>query len=225
MLTYSKHCKHCGNQYMYQASGNGCLNTYNDENYCPECKKAIIDTLNKIPIKFVEKWKKINDINYNEFLKPIKDDYLKNKEEKDKTFKEKYGVNSLANSFKIVHSVDSSNNKVEEYYKDWCYYHVEWDEKNPDNKTIYCMYEFNVLDYTYNDKWYYDIKEKYIPCSCMSLTKFEDISVKPMSQPSFIPLYLELTQYPFNIKNVDDILNEYNGIKSTSISKDLKNKL
>ncbi|MDE6284142.1 MAG: hypothetical protein K2M17_00130 [Bacilli bacterium] len=47
MLHYYKRCKFCGKVYSYQASGYGCLEPTNDENYCPECKSIILDALEK----------------------------------------------------------------------------------------------------------------------------------------------------------------------------------
>ena len=47
-------CKHCQIKYSWQASGNWNLNTpedYNDSEYCPDCKKTIVDALSKIPKK------------------------------------------------------------------------------------------------------------------------------------------------------------------------------
>ena len=53
------YCKNCGFKYSWQASGNYSLDTpeeYNDREYCPECKKAIIDALAPIEKKSIIKW-------------------------------------------------------------------------------------------------------------------------------------------------------------------------
>lgn len=54
------YCKNCGEVYKWQASGNHWeLDTpeeYNDREYCPECKKVIIDALAKIEKKSIVKW-------------------------------------------------------------------------------------------------------------------------------------------------------------------------
>lgn len=47
-----KRCNHCGSKYYYQGSGEGCLEPVNDPKYCKDCKKAIIDALDKIVVKF-----------------------------------------------------------------------------------------------------------------------------------------------------------------------------
>lgn len=49
-------CKHCGDEYTHQWSGNyDAVDTpkeYRDQDYCPECKKAIVEALKEIPVKF-----------------------------------------------------------------------------------------------------------------------------------------------------------------------------
>lgn len=48
-------CIHCGIMYSYQASGSHwSLSTpeqFNDKEYCPDCKEAILEALYKIPVK------------------------------------------------------------------------------------------------------------------------------------------------------------------------------
>jgi len=53
-----QYCKNCGAEYKWQASGSNWEvdRTYNDHEYCPECKKAIIEALVKIPKKSELKW-------------------------------------------------------------------------------------------------------------------------------------------------------------------------
>lgn len=52
MIHYIQQCKHCGARYTYQASGQGCFDKYNNREYCPDCYKAILDALAKIPVKY-----------------------------------------------------------------------------------------------------------------------------------------------------------------------------
>lgn len=61
MRTTISRCIHCGKTYTYQLSGYPQLNEYNDEHYCPECKKAIMEALSKIPKKFDRKWRSLKD--------------------------------------------------------------------------------------------------------------------------------------------------------------------
>lgn len=61
MRTTISRCIHCGTTYTYQLSGYPQLNEYNDEHYCPECKKAIVEALSKIPKKFDRKWRTLKE--------------------------------------------------------------------------------------------------------------------------------------------------------------------
>lgn len=82
MKTYKTRCKHCGREYTFQASGEGCLDNYNDKDYCPTCKKAIVDALSKVPKKFVGIYKEIPlDNNLLPIFKEIKEE-----DEKDRGF-------------------------------------------------------------------------------------------------------------------------------------------
>lgn len=80
MKTYITRCKHCGMEYTFQASGEGCFDNYNDRDYCPTCKKAIVDALNKEPKKFVGRYKEIPlDNNLLSTFKEIKEEDEKNR--------------------------------------------------------------------------------------------------------------------------------------------------
>lgn len=79
-------CKHCHIMYEWQASGEYCLKTpqeYNDADYCPECKKAIIDALNAIPVKNSLVWERVTDISFPE-MKAMIDGYEEKLREKNK---------------------------------------------------------------------------------------------------------------------------------------------
>lgn len=54
MDIYSKRCKHCGIEYLFQASGEGCLERPESANYCGECQTVIDEALKKIPVKEVK---------------------------------------------------------------------------------------------------------------------------------------------------------------------------
>jgi hypothetical protein len=59
MLIANGVCKNCRVPYLCQLSGHWSLSTpkeYNDREYCPECKKAIMNALSKIKPKFTEVW-------------------------------------------------------------------------------------------------------------------------------------------------------------------------
>ena len=72
-------CKHCGVEYDYQFSGSyDAIDTpreYQDEKYCPECKKAIVDALNKIPVKFTYKDVETDEVDLQTLLRWEKETY------------------------------------------------------------------------------------------------------------------------------------------------------
>jgi hypothetical protein len=75
------YCKNCGVEYQWQASGNyNALDTpkeYQDRDYCPECKKAIVEALSKIEKKVVINYIETDEITLEE-LKKIEKEYYSN---------------------------------------------------------------------------------------------------------------------------------------------------
>lgn len=63
-----KNCIHCKIPYSYQASGFGCDENYNDERYCPDCQKAIVECLSKIEVRCEKRWIKSNDYTKEQIL-------------------------------------------------------------------------------------------------------------------------------------------------------------
>lgn len=85
-------CSHCGKEYEWQASGSWALETpkkYNSDKYCPDCQKAIMDTLEKIPILFKNKSVNVEDaVKFDSSLSQVTPQYIfeliKREEEKAK---------------------------------------------------------------------------------------------------------------------------------------------
>lgn len=50
-----RRCIHCGRRYAFQSSGDGCMDPFNDERFCPACQTAVREALKAIP-KAVEKF-------------------------------------------------------------------------------------------------------------------------------------------------------------------------
>lgn len=168
MLFITNNCKHCGKTYNYQASGEGCFNKFNDKDYCPTCKKAIIDALNNIPIRYVEKWKLISDVNYEE-LEELKKNYI-----------------NKFNIAKIVSLNNKNNDYVEQFIKNSHLFQVEWNTNNPSLKEIYCMYSYDIVEKCFtNDRWVYmDENPSFINCCYYNFKEFgEKISTKPLKEP------------------------------------------
>lgn len=67
MTHYGKRCIHCKIKYVYQGSGEGCLDPLNDKNYCPECMHVINIALAMIPIKRELVWIETNEITVEYF--------------------------------------------------------------------------------------------------------------------------------------------------------------
>jgi len=91
------YCKNCGARYQFQASGNyealDIERKYQDIEYCPECKKIIVDGLEK-----VEKKTEIRSISCNNFT--FEEVINKRKEEQENFFKRNEKLN-LENKFSI----------------------------------------------------------------------------------------------------------------------------
>lgn len=68
MTHYTKYCKHCGTQYIFQGSGEGCFDQLCSDEYCKECNTAIKEALSKISIKNIKRYVKF-DRNFNWELK------------------------------------------------------------------------------------------------------------------------------------------------------------
>lgn len=64
MIHRIQYCKHCGIQYTFQASGEGCFDQLCSDIYCEECNTAIKEALSKIPIKNVKRYVEF-DKNFN----------------------------------------------------------------------------------------------------------------------------------------------------------------
>jgi len=66
-------CKHCGEEYHFQWSGNydavDVPREHRDTEYCPVCKKAIYDALAKIPVKFKYEHVITDEVNLDTLLK------------------------------------------------------------------------------------------------------------------------------------------------------------
>jgi len=68
------YCINCGERYMFQWSGNydaipDVPKEYRDKDYCPECKKAIVDALTPITKKSEIKWLPTTEVDIDTLLK------------------------------------------------------------------------------------------------------------------------------------------------------------
>lgn len=66
------YCKNCGAEYNVQYSGNynaiEVPREYQDKDYCPDCKKAIVEALAVIPKKTEIRWIKTDEVDLKQVL-------------------------------------------------------------------------------------------------------------------------------------------------------------
>lgn len=58
----SRRCAHCGDQYTYQASGEGCGNKLNDGTWCSDCKHAVLQALAAVPRRYEQRFRNIREM-------------------------------------------------------------------------------------------------------------------------------------------------------------------
>jgi len=68
MIERYHRCNHCLSVYLYFVTGNPPWNPYNDRDYCPNCKKAIVETLNKIPQKYERTYIETNEVTIDQLI-------------------------------------------------------------------------------------------------------------------------------------------------------------
>lgn len=115
MKSVIKRCSHCQCEYTYYLSGFYCHIPLNDKDYCPNCKKLIIKTLDTTPKKYKCEYKETP--NDKELLSVFKK--LKDKEEngqKDE-FTDKAWLNDSTDSYKKAIPIDR---KHENFNVDEC---------------------------------------------------------------------------------------------------------
>lgn len=79
MQHYIVRCKHCCTMYTWQAAGEYNMDfpkEYSSSDYCPECKKTIVDALSKIPAK-----RQLVFVESDEFTPNVMFGLIKKKEE------------------------------------------------------------------------------------------------------------------------------------------------
>lgn len=152
MMHYMKRCTHCKTVYAYQASGYGCHDPLNDDEYCPDCKKVIVDALKDVPKKFDSTWVETNEVTY---------DFLKEERRKKEEEYEKRDVNGNFIKLPITRRVYASlfNTKTGEAEKNDAFdigekqYLVQYWPSKPDDIKIQVLKEKNLLTGEIVDYW------------------------------------------------------------------------
>lgn len=75
MILEQHRCRNCHARYTYQASGWGAIE-FNDADYCPKCKEAIVVALRAVPPVCEHKWIPTNDVSVKTLV-DIEDEHLK----------------------------------------------------------------------------------------------------------------------------------------------------
>lgn len=129
MRTYLCRCKHCGKLYSYQASGDGCFSKFNDENYCSDCQKVIVEALESYLPKSQTIIRQIKEIEYKD---------IKNHVHTFKDLKRKYSEGTLS----IVAYVPLPFKFVDIYNLNGYRYYVCWDD-DVEKKSYFADYEYD----------------------------------------------------------------------------------
>lgn len=129
MVVYMKRCIHCKMPYMYQASGNGCHDTRNDEKYCPVCMNEINKALEKVPIKREQVWEECNDYTQKDIMRIVAEQQ-KAYEDRAKQAKQ----NNIPFLELNIHRLVSSK--------------IDWEDK--ENKNISGYITINKINYFYS---------------------------------------------------------------------------
>ena len=178
-------CEHCHTEYVYQTSGEGINNVFNNEHYCPDCMQKIIQALKKVPVKFIQKYNEI------EITKDILDkiNLLKNPINKNK---EEH--NNLLLPFSLVRFVNLNYQHIEIYTIDFVEYVLCWNNDNDNDKHLYRLDEYNIINKCFTGKpW--KVKTKSGFCLGGNLCRTfnsENIAVKPMETPKADMSYMNL---------------------------------
>lgn len=205
MRTWTCRCKHCGKEYSYQASGEGCHSKLNNEDYCPECMKAILDALDKIPVRFEHRWHKCDrpDDKIIERLKELK----KEDDEKIAKANEEFRQEQLKNPYSLFNQnfagldepLTLPRFQKFEYFPDdiktaaeFCYDWVRYSVSSPtddlfdENARWMKVEEYDLVDKKFTGRrWHDKTRETYEPITVGHYKKIkpEDIKVQPLPPP------------------------------------------
>jgi hypothetical protein len=203
MILEQKHCKHCGTPYRYQASGYGCFDADNDRDYCPDCKKAIINALSEKPKKVVKKWRETTDVPYEKFqyLKTVFDEKVKKADEDYNKTMEEWGLKAahrLGGIGRSCELVGFPNLKTtvrgEGYYYNNANYRIEFDKE--DNKTIFVETEWFIKEEKWGKTYWKSESDHYYDIGFWPSFTADQIKAKPMKPLKPIDWNLEWELIP-----------------------------
>lgn len=131
MRFVNKRCIHCRTVYAYQASGWCAIGQLNDPKYCRDCRGAILDALDNVPVKFEKVWVETDEKTFDELL-ALREVNLKSQAEQypDRIFGERITAS-------LYDMKDPGNRYVSYVVKcDGVDYHIEMWSNDPNSKKV-----------------------------------------------------------------------------------------
>ena len=192
MRTCITRCKHCGREYSYQASGDGCFNKWNNRDYCPECIDAIIQALSKIPVRYkkrLHETERPDDATITIFKSLVE------KEEKyDKDYEKQYGF-IPPRALKCGGGYPDWVKRAAEFSIDWTLYEVNSpsdDLFDPEAKW-YRQEEYDIIDKKFTGNiWHSDNERQYSQLSISHFIKSDFVVERNLSEPSPTLFYMDM---------------------------------
>lgn len=184
MRTCINRCKHCGKEYSYQASGEGCFDRLNNRDYCPDCWAAILAALEQIPVQYK---KRLNEIERpaDDILKKCRAAYDKEKKY-DEDYKKQYGY--PAPRAKQFLYFDDWVKSAAEFSVDFVLYRVESpsDDLFDENAKWFCQEEYDLINKQFTGKvWLTEYDNRYYQFSVGHWAKPENLmTIERMDEPS-----------------------------------------
>lgn len=180
MIVKLNRCKHCGKEYEYYASG--VCSEYNNDTYCNDCYKTMMDSLRKIPRKYAPRYNVLPDrlknvITYDK-LKELKKEFI------DEHLDTKFPI--TLKCFPKCYSCENENSQPTEYCEEYIYNGIDiivyFNDLEDDNKLIKVKSEYDIENKKFTGKIWntYDKKNRYIPLSISPiLTELKELNIKP----------------------------------------------
>lgn len=184
MRTCINRCKHCGKEYSYQASGEGCFDRLNNRDYCPDCWAAILVALEQIPVQYK---KRLNEIERpaDDILKKCQAAYDKEKKY-DEDYKKQYGY--PAPRAKQFLYFDDWVKTAAEFSVDFVLYRVESpsDDLFDENAKWFRQEEYDLINKQFTRKpWFTEYDNRYCQFSVGHWAKPESLmTIERMAEPS-----------------------------------------
>ena len=191
MRTCIVRCKHCGKEYSYQASGDGCFDKLNNKDYCPECMKAILDALDKIPKRY--EWR------YNRCERPDEKTIEKFREMK-KVFEEEE-ERKKNDPFNISFVKCYAGGFLDDvlsaarFTHEWITYivHSPSEDIFDENAKWSKIEEYDIIEKRFTGhRWLADTREEYEYIPVRHWLKQEDITVCQMEPPLSVMPFMDL---------------------------------